>query len=169
MSGILDIGPLTEEIPLSNTKKLTVYGLKVEDIFWLYNEFQEIKAYLDKRIGDLKPENLVKNSPKVIGAIIACGCGERAKPKTFASAAAVAAKWSVGIQLLVVTKVFTLTFPQGVLQFVEDMRALEKAFKPSPQMTDPQEASEKASVSQLSAALQMDEASRQRYRPRRVN
>lgn len=166
--GLLDIGPLTEEVPLGKGKTLSVGGLSADDIFYLIDNFVEVKALVERKLKTLSGKQLMQSAPKTIATIIACGTGERDDKK----AVTAATKLPAAVQLKAINAILALTFPEGVGPFVEELWALQRAFGTPPSTRAPEDetsASEKASPSTLSAALQMDALSNQRYRPRRAS
>lgn len=167
--GLIDIGPLTEDVVLGKGKSVAVGGLSAEDIFYLLNNFSEVRALLEKKVHTLTAKQLMNSTPKTIATIIACGTGERDDKK----AVGLALKLPAAAQLKLINKILELTFPDGVGPFVEEMWRLQRAFMARVDSSSTQSpsplGSSKPSASTLSAALQMDEVSLQRYRPRRVN
>ena len=158
MPGLLDIGPLTEDVSVGK-QKVTVYGLTADDIFYLIANFVEIKALLEKKLATLDPQTLMDNAPTTIASIIACSTHERGNQEAIAKAAGL----PVGHQLQLLNAMFRLTFPQGAGPFVKELEELQVSF------SGPTEGSATVSPSTVSASLQMDKASEMRYRPRRVN
>lgn len=169
--GLLDIGPITEDVLVGKNKRLSVGGLSAEDIFYLINNFTEVRALVEKKLTKLSPKQLMDSAPKTIATIIACGTGERDDKK----AVLAAQRLGAAVQLKLINKIFELTFPDGVGPFVEELWLLQRAFTARVESSSTQSDSSNPSVSgkpsqsALSAALQMDEVSKQRYRPRRVN
>lgn len=166
MTGLLDLGPLTEDVKLGKYV-LTVQGLTVEDIFYLSNTFPEVRALLSGQAVKLTPKQLMDNAPKALGAIIAASTGERGNKEAIARAA----RLTAAAQLRIIKTIFTLTFPEGVGPFVKELWDLQNSFAvdtpKAPQ--DQTEDSTIPSAAVVSAQLNMDSAAQKRFRPRRAH
>lgn len=180
MSGLIDLAPLTEEVVLGPGPKqrLTVSGLTVDDIFFLVRAFPEVKALLERRLKDITPERMMEAAPKTLATIVACATGERDNDK----AVNAAQRLNADATLKILGVIFKLTFPEGVGPFVRSLQGLQASFGAS--TSPPQAASNTTSsgdateangrsasnsLPPMSAALDMDEASRKHYAPHRAH
>ena len=166
MPGILDIGPLSEEVKVGRSA-VTVEGLTVDDIFHLVANFAEIRAILDKKISQVTPAALMKAAPRVLGTVITYGTGERGNDK----AVAAAMKLPAAVQLKIITTIFDLTFPEGVGPFVRELSAIQRVFlapptTPPDQQSETTKDSDTESSERVSAVLQVDTAALKHYAPR---
>lgn len=121
MAGLLDLGPLTEEVKVG-AKSLTVSGLSAEDLFYLLNRFPDIRKLLNRE--NVTTESLVALAPNVIDEIIVCACGSRKvsdghHANNHAMALKTAHSLPAGVQADILSAVVRLTFPGGVGPFAE--------------------------------------------------
>lgn len=169
MSGLLDIGDLTEEVPLGKNKSLSVSGLTADDLFFLIKTFPEIKALLERRFSQITPQSLMDSTPVALATIIACGTGERENKTAIERARRLPAP----TQLRIVNAIFDLTFPEGIGPFVEEMIRLRTAFiaQVSPRTPSQSERAQPGTTSspQSLASLSMDTLALKHYRPRPAN
>jgi hypothetical protein len=134
MSGLQDIGPLTEVVTFvrgQKTSEQVVHGITAEGFFYLMQKFPEVSLLMEKRAGEITPERLMSMAPPTIAFVIGCGVvdvdekmsdidwqvavGEQARH---------ARKFSVSEQLRLISAIFKMTFSEGVSPFVEQLAAL---------------------------------------------
>jgi len=131
MAKLSDLGPLSEEVPISGNRSLTVFPISAEGFFMLMGKYEEIKMILEGRGRDIDPKKFMDIAPDTVAGVIATAVVDREDFDT-------AAKWkaevnkaipkirkmSVADQLNIVQKVFELTFTEGPVPFVEKIKAL---------------------------------------------
>ena len=165
MPGILDVGPLSEEVKVGRGT-VTVEGLTIDDIFHLVANFAEIRAILEKKISQVTPAALMKAAPRVLGTVITYGTGERGDDK----AVKAAMKLPAAVQLRLITTIFDLTFPDGVGPFVRELSAIQRVFlappAPPKEQSETTKDSDTESSERVSAALQADMDALKHYAPR---
>lgn len=117
MSSLLDLGPLTEEVEIRGVK-LTVHGLTGAHVFKLFSEFPDMAPML-ARLGtpgavmmDLAPDMLAK--------VIAIATGSPGD----AAVEAKAKELGVADQMVILSAVQRLSFPQGFRPFVDQLTRL---------------------------------------------
>ncbi len=171
MSGFLDIGPLSEDVSVGKGKKVTVWGLPFEQIFYLIASFPDLRALAEKKTVNFNLKALLASAPVTLATIMVYGSRElddKNNPRQEAVAQAI--RLPAGVQTKVISTIFKLTFPDGIGPFVEELRLMKDSFTVSAvQNAKETENLETVSPDYVSAALQMDTAAAKRYRPRPVN
>lgn len=119
MAGLLDIGPLTR-IETVRGKDVEVKGVSGEELFHLLDSFPELRKLFSGGGATLKPEQLVKQVPVAVAAIIAAATGTPGDKK----AMEVARTLSVGEQAQLIVAIWDLTFPKGVQSFIAALEGL---------------------------------------------
>lgn len=120
MTGLLDIGPLTEEVPVGKAS-LTVSGLSAEDLFHLIAKYPDLRSLMDPTEGaTVSPDKLLSFAPVAVSEAAACATGERGNDK----AAEAFRRLGVATQLSIINAVLRLTFPEGAGPFVVQLKAL---------------------------------------------
>jgi hypothetical protein len=138
MSSLLDIGPLTEEVTVRGTP-VTCYGVSAGGLFYLLNNYPEIRQILEKRVANISVETLLEKAQPAISAVIAIGTTDPdeyvANSKSWKAAVekGIPRANSLGVsdQLAMVSTIFKLTFPEGTGPFVERINAMTAAFNSS--------------------------------------
>lgn len=93
---LVDLGPLTEKVPMRNGF-VVVHGVSAEDIFSLLVEFPELrKVFVGKRLDSEAVQNLVAAGGRMLGAVIAAGVGEMHNDKYIEAATATSARRFLG-------------------------------------------------------------------------
>jgi hypothetical protein len=121
MTSLLDLGPLTEDVPIGD-KKLIVHGVSAGDLFYLLAKFSDVRKLMDGRRDEVDGAALTALAPEVLAEVIACACRMRGN----AQALAVAAGLGADYQLAVVDAAMRLTFPRGAGPFVEALDRIKK-------------------------------------------
>lgn len=117
---LLDIGPLSEDVPVAEGRALKVYGVSAKGVFALFKRFPNVGQWF--KGGKIDGQGLIAEVPEAIAAIIAAGCGEPGNPQ----AEEAAEKMSVEVQLDVIEAIARLTFKSGFGPFVQRIVALSK-------------------------------------------
>jgi hypothetical protein len=119
MPSLLDIGDLTETVEFRG-KKVEVQGISAQGLLVLLQKFPELRVVMTSGADAAVIETLTTKLPEAIVSVIAAGCGlpgdERAE--------AMARKISVGEQIDALRKIWNLTFPRGIANFIEALEAL---------------------------------------------
>jgi len=157
MSGLIELGPLTEEIKVRG-KTLTVGGLTVDDLIFLVQAFPQILDVMVE-VRDDRLSSVKKLGPRIIAHIISCATGDRNDE----AALRVAAKLPAGKQLEIFEKAFELTFEEGVDPFLD--RLMRMATHTAKTVVG----SESPSDDSLSASLVGDEPRKTRVPLRRAS
>lgn len=118
MTSILDIGPLTEEVEIRGVK-LAVQGLTAGHLFELFTKFPDMRKVFNAR--NENPQAVLMGlAPDLIVRVISLALGEadnaevEAKIKTM----------GVADQFAIIAAVFRLSFPDGVVPFVNQVTKL---------------------------------------------
>jgi hypothetical protein len=120
MADLLDIAPSTAvEVIKIDGKRIIVRGLHGDAIASIVARFPELGALLGGGGINLGPR-LIERFGAAIGPIIAAGCGHLSDEKYEQHASALL----VEHQLKFLKAIIGLTFPNGVVSFVEAMTAL---------------------------------------------
>lgn len=100
MVSILDIVPTGREVPISDTKMVTVYGLSIQDIAKLVGKYPELKGLIGSRKGfQLTPEFLLDAAPKAVAHAIVLGLGLSDDDEEAEDNLAAAAGMPAGVQV----------------------------------------------------------------------
>lgn len=115
---LADIGPVYEDVPLSDDKKLRVYGISAKGLFAIFQQFPEVAQWF--KGGKFDPKALIASVPNCIAGVIAAGCGYAGDAKMEKKAETLA----IEAQLDALEAIFRLTFKNGFGPFVQRMVAL---------------------------------------------
>jgi hypothetical protein len=117
MSSLLDLGPLTEEVEIRGVK-LTVHGLTVTDLFKLFSEFPDMQ----KLLAQMGTPNAVMLglAPDMFAKVIAMATGSLGDKEVEERAKQLGA----ADQLMILSAVQRMSFPQGFGPFVDQMTRL---------------------------------------------
>lgn len=116
MVGLVDLIAIKRKVPVRG-QEVEVRGIDFQAIGQLILTTPEIKEFVASKGGsfsDITAEDLLRFGPKVVGIIIAAGCGE---PGNLAAEKA-AASLAIGEQVALLDAIKEATFPQGVGPFV---------------------------------------------------
>jgi hypothetical protein len=174
MSSLLDVGPLTEEVTVRGTK-VTCYGVSAGGLFYLINNYPEIRSLMERKVADLNVEDLLEKAQSAISAVIAIGTTDPEEytantkewKEVVLKAASRANTLGVSDQLNAVSAIFRLTFPEGTGPFVTRINAMTEAFNTT--MTTPTTESVTKSPARSNASFQTDSVGIARGAVRRDN
>lgn len=124
MTSLLDIGPLTEEVPVSGEKIVTVYGVTPEGFFYLLHKFPLLQEMFSG--GN---RNVDMDALREIGAeCVACALAVATTSRSYMSqkewldiveaTANVAMNLPAHIQMDLFQAAIHLTFPDGIGPFI---------------------------------------------------
>jgi hypothetical protein len=133
MPGLLDIGDLTEEVPIGKGRTLTVRGLSYDDLYRLVGRHPALMAVLSGQFKD-HIEAIKQQAPETITDVIACAAGDGGE-----KSAKIARALPISSQVKALTAIMTLTFEEGVRPFVERLSAMKTKLIGQPSDTDSQE------------------------------
>lgn len=163
MSGLEDIGPLTETLVLvrgQRSHEVVIHGVTAEGFFYLMQRFPEMRLLMERRIGDITAERLMEVAAPAAAFVIGCGMIEPLDDMSvteWQSAVAVQAKaarkFNVSEQLRILTAVFKVTFSEGVGPFVDQLAVLMGVTPVASQKTAENEEQATTSQDTLSASL----------------
>lgn len=119
MVSLTDIAPSTRTVPVGGAD-VSVFGVSAKGIASLLSSFPQLRSVFTGGISSLKPDDLMKNAPEAIAAIIAAGCGQPGDPK----AIAIAENLPVGEQAAILDVVIQLTMPDGVGPFMDALNKM---------------------------------------------
>lgn len=119
MVSLMDVGEARETVPIRN-KDVEVTGITAKGLLVLLSRFPEVRKMVASRGQDVSAEDLMTLAPEAIACVIASGCGSPGDKKM----EAVAAGLNAGEQLDLLGSILRLTFPQGVLPFVEKLTSM---------------------------------------------
>jgi len=181
--GLLDLGPLTDTVKMG-TKDITLNPIDSTGLLYLMETYPEVKMIIEgsQELKDITKERLLTMAPGTISAIIAISVTDVELFKdnlSWREAVGKNAKTlrKIGIhkQIEAITKIFTISLPDGIVPFAEliasvkksvmqaelDSATLSATVEATQQVEKEQkrkkpEASATASLRQLGAALQTE-------------
>lgn len=115
---LADIGPIYEDVPLSDEKSLRVFGVSAKGLFAIFQRFPQVGEWF--KGGKFDPKDLIAQVPDAIAGVIAAGCGFPGDGEMEKRAEMIA----VDSQLDIVEAIFRLTFKSGFGPFVTRIVAL---------------------------------------------
>lgn len=117
MVSLIDIGPLTEEVPYRG-HKINVQGVTAMEIMVFLQNYPQLRRLAaDKALSPGDIEALVASIPMLLAEVIAAGCGKFGDAPTIEAAL----RMTPGEGMLFLQPIMRLTFPQGVKSFVEGL------------------------------------------------
>jgi hypothetical protein len=129
MTSLLDIGPLTEEVPVG-AARITVYGLTPEGFFYLLQKFPMLQQLIDGGAKEVSMETLREVAPASIAYALAVATTSRAYMTSqqwldiVNATANVAMNLSAHHQMALFQAALRLTFPEGIRPFIKSVEAL---------------------------------------------
>ena len=129
MTSLLDIGPLTEEVPVG-AARITVYGLTPEGFFHLLQKFPILQQLMGGGAKEVSMETLREVAPESIAYAIAVATTSRAYMNQQQWSDIVNATANVAInlpahcQMALFQAALRLTFPDGIRPFINGVQAL---------------------------------------------
>lgn len=121
MSSLLDIAVVKESVTIGDVT-VQVQGISVGDIVTLMSRFPALKQLLSG--GDVDVSSLLGMGDKIIGAIIAAGCGMNGHE----AAELKARSLPIGAQTDLMSAILKVTMPGGIGPLVEKIGSLGSAF-----------------------------------------
>lgn len=119
MVSLMDVGEVSESVPIRK-KDVDVTGITAKGLLVLLSRFPEVRKLVASRGQDVSAEDLMKMAPEAVACIIASGCGSPGDKKAEAKASSL----NAGEQLDLLSAILRLTFPQGILPFVQKLTAM---------------------------------------------
>ena len=130
MTSLLDIGPLTEQVPV-NGKLVTVYGITPEGFFYLLQKFPLLRSMFGGGAHDLKMSMLQEVAPTCVANALAVATTDRSKyhktkdwTAVLEATANVAVNLSAHYQMALFQAALRLTFPDGIGPFMRGVETL---------------------------------------------
>jgi hypothetical protein len=129
MTSLLDIGPLTEEVPVG-AARITVYGVTPEGFVHLLQKFPMLKELMGSGAKEVSMETLREAGPASIAYALAVATTSRAYMTQkqwldiVEATANVAMNLSAHHQMALFQAALRLTFPEGVGPFIKGIQAL---------------------------------------------
>jgi hypothetical protein len=127
MTSLLDIGPLTEQVPV-NGREISVHGVTPEGFFYLLAKFPELQRMMGS--DGIDTDKLMEVAPTSIAFAIAVATTDRSNYSAKADwltdverAAKVAMNLAAHYQMTIFKVAVRLTFPDGIGPF---MKAVEE-------------------------------------------
>lgn len=118
---LLDIVAAKKTIEVANTT-VDLQGISIEDIATLMTRFPALKSLLSGE--DIDVKSLLGFSGKIVGAIIAAGCGKLGNEQWETHAASL----PIAIQIEILTAIIDATMPGGVRPLADKIAALSETF-----------------------------------------
>lgn len=160
MNSLLDLGPLEEEVEVRGIK-LTVHGLTASDLFKIFSQFPDMRQMIEQ-LGT--PGAVMMNlAPDVVAKVIAIVTGSPGDKDVEAKAKLLGA----ADQMMILSAVQRLSFPQGFGPFVSQVTKLMGTDALTPSVTGSGQGNSSHDAS--SAALQTDSPGLTRGTSPRVN
>jgi len=129
MTSLLDIGPLTEEVPV-NGKTITVYGVSPEGFFFLLHKFPMLQQMFGGGTKEINIDALREVAPESIAYVLAVATTSRAYMnqkqwlEIVDATANIAMDLSAHYQLALFQAALHLTFPDGIGPFIQGVENL---------------------------------------------
>lgn len=115
MASIMDIGPLSDSVSLRGTK-IDLVGVGADTLVALLSMFPDLYKAIGMR-KEMTPQDFIKLGPDIVAAVIAVGTGVEAKEENVAAIKNL--KLTIGEQMIVLSPILKMTFPQGFHPFVD--------------------------------------------------
>jgi hypothetical protein len=130
MTSLLDIGPLSEEVPV-NGKLVSVHGVTPEGFFYLLEKFPMLRTMFGGGVQNIDMAMLTEVAPNCVAHALAVATTDRGAYATtqdwrgvIAAAATVAVNLSAHHQMALFQTALRLTFPDGIGPFMKGVEAL---------------------------------------------
>lgn len=131
MTSLLDIGPLTEEVPV-NGKSVTVYGVTPEGFFYLLGRFPALASMFGgEGAKSLEAGALLAMAPEAVAYALAVATTDRSDyvgvkewKVDVEKAALISQNLSAHYQMAILQAALRLTFPDGIGPFIKGVEAL---------------------------------------------
>lgn len=115
MTSIMDIGPLSDSVSLRG-KSIELNGIGADTLVLLLGMFPDLYKAIGMR-KDMEVTDFIKFGPDICAGVIAVGCGMEASPASVEKIKKL--KLTVGEQMLLLSPILKMTFPQGFHPFVD--------------------------------------------------
>ncbi len=156
MTSLLDIGPLTEEVPVGG-KTVTVHGVSPEGFFYLLQKFPMLRTMFGGGVSGITMDMLREVAPSSIAFAIAVATTDRSECDTakawlakIEETAKVAMNLSAHYQMSLFQTALRLTFPDGIGPFMKAVETLANSINRVSGQTELATASSKPSRSGFS-------------------
>jgi hypothetical protein len=116
-----DIAPASSIVEIEGVGRFTVHGIRADAIVSIFARFPALAAAFTEDEPDAMA--LIKIAPAAVDAIIAAGLGKLGDEKEEAGAAAL----ELGRKLDFLEPIMLLTFPKGIVPFMERLQKLAAA------------------------------------------
>lgn len=130
MTSLLDIGPLTEEVPVGS-KTVTVRGVTPEGFFYLLEKFPALRTMFGGGVRNVDMGMLQSVAPTCVAHALAVATTDRSAYPTLEAwradierAAAIAVNLSAHHQMALFQSALRLTFPEGLGPFMQGVTTL---------------------------------------------
>jgi hypothetical protein len=130
MTSLLDIGPLTEEVPVNGTTA-TVYGVTPEGFFYLLEKFPAMRSMFGGGVKQIDMGMLQAVAPSCIAYALAVATTDRSRYVTLPlwkealeATANIAMNLSAHYQMALFQAALRLTFPEGIGPFMKAVETL---------------------------------------------
>ena len=123
MVSLTDIGRLRRKHKIDEDNEIDLAGISADALVVLIDRFPELRRMLvdqERALRELSAEKLLKLAPEVGYAVIAAGTGHLNDTKEEESAR----QLPFGVQLELLVKILSITFPKGISHLVETVQAL---------------------------------------------
>lgn len=133
MTSLLDIGPLTEEVPVSGDKTVTVYGVSPEGFFHLLHRFPMLQEMFGSGAKNVDMETLQAIAPESIAYALAVATTSRSYMThqqwldIVEATAGVAINLSAHVQMALFQAALRLSFPDGIGPFIKRVESLAES------------------------------------------
>lgn len=120
MVSLVDIGDMKDTITIRG-HDIEITGVTAKDIVNIFYKFPEVRVMLTQATpGSEVVSTMVARAPDAVAYLIAAACGTPDDEK----AITVAGRLTVGEQYEALKKIATLTFPQGMQNFLDGVQGL---------------------------------------------
>lgn len=119
MVGLLDISPVTKEVPIDGDVSVEVQGLTLAGLAAILHTSKDLRDMFQGK-ADFSVESIFNAGPDLVARFIAAGVGQ-AENKAYVDRAK---SLGVGMQTDLLVGIMDLTFPKGVGPFVEALTRL---------------------------------------------
>jgi hypothetical protein len=132
MTGLLDIGPLTEDISVSGGRfTLKLCGLTGEDIFYLLQKYPKLTDIIFSSGGEVREDvvltDLAGEAMGLLAEVIACANKKRGD----VAAIEIARQIAASDQMQIVESIFRMTFREGPIPFFQRVIRMLNLITPS--------------------------------------
>lgn len=126
MPSLLDIGKLTRIVTIRGVD-VEVRGLSGLTFLHLLDEFPELRKMMAQG-GSQEPDPavLLQQAPGAVASAVASACGYVKGSPDWGKALEMVAELSLGEQMEILLKVWELTFPKGIQNFIDALEKLAK-------------------------------------------